>query len=425
MASSSSLYFLLIFLSISSFTLLSESQSTSKPNKFVLPVHQDNKTNLYVANIYKRTPLLQVPFVVDLNGRLLWVTCEQSYLSSTYRAPRCHSTQCARAGTHYCHTCSSKARPGCHNNTCGLMSVNPVTGLTAMSELAQDVLSIQSTQGSNPGPLVRIPQVLFTCAPSLLLQRGLPGNVQGVAGLGHSSISLPTQLASHFGFAGFAPTFALCLAPNGVIFFGDSPYYMLPDVDISRPLSYTPLIISPQGEYYIEVRSIKINNKDVPVNKTLLSINRRGVGGTKLSTINPYTVLEHSIFKAIAQFFTKELSCILQVKPVEPFGVCFDSKSIKSTKVGPGVPNIDLVLHDQHVIWRIFGSNSVVQAAPGISCLAFVDGGLKTRASIVIGAYQMENNLVQFDLARSRLGFSSSLLFFRTSCNNFNFTATP
>ncbi|MBA0687375.1 hypothetical protein Goari_014920 [Gossypium aridum] len=396
---SSSLYFLLIFLSISSFTLLSQSQTSSKLNKLVLPIHQDNKTNLYVANIYKRTPLLQTPFVVDLNGRLLWVTCEQNYLSSTYHAPRCYSTQCARANTHYCHTCFSKARPGCHNNTCGLMSVNPVTGLTAMSELAQDVLSIYSTQGSNPGPLVKIPRFLFTCAPSLLLQPVLPGNVQGVAGLGLSPISLPTQLASHFGYAGFAPTFALCLAPNGVIFFGDSPYYMFPGLDISLPLGYTPLIISPLGEYYIKVKSIKINNKDVPLNTTLLSIDRRGIG---------------------------ELSGIPLVKPVEPFEVCFNSKSIdKRTRVGPKAPNIDLVLHDQHVMWRIYGSNSVVEATPGVSCLAFVDGGLNTRAAIVIGAYQMENNLIQFDMARSRLGFSSSLLFFRTSCNNLNFTAIP
>lgn len=36
----------------------------------------------------------QVPFVVHLNGQFLWVTCEQSYLSSTYNAPLCHSTQC-------------------------------------------------------------------------------------------------------------------------------------------------------------------------------------------------------------------------------------------------------------------------------------------------------------------------------------------
>ncbi|OMO62463.1 Peptidase A1 [Corchorus capsularis] len=425
MASSSSFHFL-IFLSLTTFILPSEqAQKPSKPSKFVLPIHQDTETNLYIANIFKRTPLLQLPFVVDLNGKVLWVTCEQSYLSSTYRAPRCHSTQCARANTPYCHTCSSKARPGCHNNTCGIMASNPVTGLYAMSELAQDVLSIPSTQGSNPGPLVRIPQFLFACSPSLLLQKGLPGNVQGVAGLGHSPISLSTQLGSHFGFAGFAPTFALCLAQNGVVFFGDSPYYMLPGVDISRPLSYTPLIISPQGEYYIEVKSIKINNKEVPLNKSLLSINKHGVGGTKLSTTNPYTVLEHSIFKAVTQFFTNELSSIPQVKPVAPFGVCFNSKSFKSTRVGPGVPNIDLVLHDQHVVWRIFGANSIVEARPGVSCLGFVDGGVKTRASIVIGAYQMENNLVQFDLARSRLGFSSSLLFFKTTCNNFNFTSIP
>ncbi|KAK8564869.1 hypothetical protein V6N13_020006 [Hibiscus sabdariffa] len=423
---SSSLHFLLIFLSFSSFYLLSESLTPSKPNRFVLPVQKDQKTNLYVANIYKRTPSLKVPFVVDLNGRLLWVTCEKSYISSTYRAPRCRSTQCARADSHYCHTCSAEARPGCHNNTCGVMSVNPVTGLTAMSELAQDVLSIQSTQGSNPGPMVRVPRFLFTCAPSLLRQKGLPGNVQGVAGLGHSPISLPSQLASHFGSAGFAPTFALCLAPKGVMFFGDSPYYMLPNVEITQPLSYTPLIISPQGEYYMEVRSIKINNKNVPINTTLLSLEKRGVGGTKLSTINPYTVLHHTIFNAVTQFFTKELSGIPQVKPVAPFGVCFNSKSFKRTRVGAGVPNIDLVLHDNHVVWRIFGANSMVEAAPGVSCLAFVDGGMKNNgASIVIGAYQMENNLIQFDVARSRLGFSSSLLFFKTSCNNFNFTAIP
>ncbi|KAK8481950.1 hypothetical protein V6N13_014518 [Hibiscus sabdariffa] len=52
------------------------------------------------------------------------------------------------------------------------------------------------------------------------------------------------------------------------------------------------------------------------------------------------------------------------------------------------------------VVWRIFGSNSVVKAAPGVLCLTFVDGGLNTRASIVIGDYQMENHLLQFDLSQ-------------------------
>ncbi|KAE8684125.1 Chloroplast-targeted copper chaperone-like protein [Hibiscus syriacus] len=222
-----------------------------------------------------------------------------NYLSSTYRAPQCHSTQCARAGAHDCHTCSSRARLGCHNNMCELVSVNPVMGLTAIGKLAQDILSIHSTPVSNLGPLVMIP---------------------------HSAL-----------------TFALCLSTNGVIFFGGGPYYMHPGIDISRPLSYTPLMISPQGEYNIEVKSIKINNKDIPINATLSSVDRRGLGGAKLSKINPYTILQHSIFKSVTEIFTKELSDIPLVKPMEPFGVYFNSKSIqKGSRVGPRVPYIDL-----------------------------------------------------------------------------------
>lgn len=34
-----------------------------------------------------------------------------------------------------------------------------------------------------------------------------------------------------------------------------------------------------------------------------------------------------------------------------------------------------------------------------------------------------EDNLLQIDLAASKLGFSSSLLFRQTTCSNFNFTA--
>ncbi|EEF49803.1 basic 7S globulin, putative [Ricinus communis] len=231
---SSSLQFLLIILGISFVVFVSDSQTLFKPNNLMLLTHKDGAANLHVARISKRTPQTPLYFAVDLNGRFLWVNCEKNYVSSTYRAPRCHSTQCSRANSQYCHKCSSKARPGCHNNTCGLMSANPVTHQNAMGEVAQDMLSIQSTRGSNPGPVVMIPQFLFVCAPSRLLQLGIPIYVQG-----------------------------------------------------------------------------------------------------------------------------------------------------------------------------------------------FVDGGLHPRASVVVGAHQLEDNLVQFDLARSRLGFSSSLLSQRTSCANFNFTQTP
>ena len=108
---------------------------------------------------------------------------------------------------------------------------------------------------------------------------------------------------------------------------------------------------------------------------------------------------------------------------VAPFRACFSSKHIGGTRVGPSVPQIDFVLQSESVFWRIFGANSMVQVSNDVLCLGFVDGGLKPRTSIVIGGHQLEDNLLQFDLATSRLGFSSSLLFRQTTCANFNFTS--
>jgi hypothetical protein len=155
----------------------------------------------------------------------------------------------------------------------------------------------------------------------------------------------------------------------------------------------------------------------------LLSIDREGNGGTKISTVNPYTVLETSIYNAVTDFFTKELSGVPRVPAVAPFGLCFNSTNIGSTRVGPAVPQIDLVLQSESVYWRIFGANSMVQVNDDTLCIGFVDGGVNPRTSIVIGGHQIEDNLLQLELAASKLGFSSSLFFRLTTCANFKFTS--
>lgn len=201
---------------------------------------------------------------------------------------------------------------------------------------------------------------------------------------------------------------------------------------------YTPLIINPvstaaasfagepSSEYFIGVTAIKIGEKEVPLNKykALLTIDNKGNGGTKISTVNPYTVMHTSIYKAVTNFFVNELKNVSRVKAVAPFQVCYDMKSLPSTRVGAGVPAIDLVLQNEKVYWRMFGANSMVAVNGDVICLGFLDGGENVRTAIVIGGYQMEDNLLQFDLARSRLGFSSSLLFSQTTCANFNFTSS-
>ncbi|KAK4577492.1 hypothetical protein RGQ29_027845 [Quercus rubra] len=427
------------FLLLCSLLFLIPSHSIAKksfhPKALLLPITKDSSTLQYLTLIRQRTPLVPIKLTLHLGGQLLWVDCDKGYVSSTYMPAHCGSSECSIARSKTCGECYSGPKPGCNNNTCSLMPDNPVIRTSTDGEVAQDVVSIQSTNGLNPGKVVSIPKFLFTCGSTFLL-KGLASGVKGMAGLGRTKISLPYQFSSAFRFH---RKFAICLSSsttsNGVIFFGNGPYVLLPNIDVSKSLIYTPLIKNPvstassyfkgepSAEYFIEVKSIQINEKAVPLNTTLLTINKEGYGGTKISSVNPYTVLETSIYNAFAGVFIKELANITRVASVAPFGACFSSKNFGSTRVGPAVPPIDLMLQSKSLYWRIFGANSMVQVSNDVLCLGFVDGGSNPRTSIVIGGYQLEDNLLQFDLANSRLGFSSSLLFRRTTCANFNFTS--
>ncbi|KNA05557.1 hypothetical protein SOVF_189270 [Spinacia oleracea] len=417
---------LLFFTIFSLFSTTVFSQASSSPPKpLVVPIRKDPTTNLIVANIYGRTPLIPVGFIVDLNSRHVWAFCETKYNSTTFSQPKCDSVQCKIANTRYCFTNCQGARAFCHTNTCGYALENPVTHQATVGELAQDVIAIRSTNGYKPGPLVRVRDYLFTCAPANFGETSFPKGVRGVAGLAHAPIALQNVLASRLGIKRI---FTMCIpstsSADGVIFFGsDGPYSFLPGIDVSKSLKYTPLTISPFDEYYVNVKSIKINQKPVPgLNVTLLSVKDTGSGGgTTFNTMLPYTILEESTFKAITSFFAKQLSKVPTVKPVAPFGLCYESKHFSSTRLGPGVPSIDLEMEGKDAVWSIFGLNSMVEARPGVLCLAFVNGKNEYRANVNIGTYQMQDIPLKFDIGKQVLGFGGPLSGVRTHCSNFDF----
>ncbi|XP_023528364.1 basic 7S globulin-like [Cucurbita pepo subsp. pepo] len=435
MAASTSLSF---FSSILFLLLSTTIAATSfRPKALLFPVTKDPSLQ-HIIQLRQRTPLVPVKLTVDLGGQFMWVDCNRAYISSTYKPARCRSAQCSLASkSTSCGQCFSPPRPGCNNNTCGLFPGNTIIHLSTSGEVASDVVSVSSTNGFNPTTPVSVPKFLFVCGTTFLLD-GLAGGVTGMAGFGRTGISLPSQFAAAFSFN---RKFAICLSSStrlpGVIFSGNGPYNFLPNIDLTKSLTYTPLFINPvstagvfsagekSAEYFIGVKSIVINSKTVPLNTTLLKINSKGIGGTKISTVNPYTVMESSIYKAVLKTFTTELRKIPRVPAVAPFEACFNANSFGSTRLGPGMPSIDLILQNKNVIWRIFGANSMVQVNEKVLCLGFVDGGVEPRTSIVIGAHQIEDALLEFDLATSRLGFISTLLGRMTTCSNFNFTAKP
>ncbi|XP_022874136.1 basic 7S globulin-like [Olea europaea var. sylvestris] len=108
---------------------------------------------------------------------------------------------------------------------------------------------------------------------------------------------------------------------------------------------------------------------------------------------------------------------IKSVDAVAPFRACFSSSTISATATGPSVPIIELVLRGNDVSWKIYGANSMFAVNKNVICLAFVDGGSSPRTSTIVGAYQLEDNLLEFDLVSSQLRFGSSLLVQNKTCS--------
>ncbi|KAF8086678.1 hypothetical protein N665_0615s0026 [Sinapis alba] len=432
------LLFIFSLSSSSSFAKLS-----SRPNALVLPITKDKTTLQYTTVINSGTPLVAASLVFDLGGRHLWVETDTYYWSTSFETSHCNSPMCYHAGSHGCSRCFSDYRPGCNADPCTLTFKNPLNRMVDTGDIASEVVFIHSTNGSNPGRVVKIPSLIFSLGSTDLLN-GLANGTVGMAGMGrHSVIGLPSQFAKAFGFN---RKFAVCLPSSsggrGVAFFGNGPYVFLPGIRISD-LATTPLLVNPvlvadpiiyspfvygekSPEYFIGVTAIKIDEKTVPINTRLLKINgTTGLGGTKLSTVNPYTVLETSIFKAVTSAFVREATArnITRVPSVKPFGACFSTKNVVVTRLGYAVPEIQLVLQSKDVVWRIYGANSMVNVRRDVICLGFVDGGVNAETSVVIGGLQLEDNLIEIDLASNTLGFSSTLLGRQTNCANFNFTS--
>ena len=148
-------------------------------------------------------------------------------------------------------------------------------------------------------------------------------------------------------------------------------------------------------------------------------------GGVTLDTALPYTVLRRDVYRPFVDAFRRATARVPSAPSVPPLELCLDSRALGFTRVGYAVAPVDLMMAARGAgNWTVFGANSLAQVAPGVACLAFVDGGWAAPSAVAVGGFQMENNFLLFDEAASRLGFSGTLLFIRTTCGNFNFSTT-
>ncbi|VFQ79828.1 unnamed protein product [Cuscuta campestris] len=375
-------------LTLSFLAVLTLAQRPFFPRAIVLPVAKDLPTSQYLTRLQIGQNLHPLKLVVDLGGPFLWTDHTSPSLGSVL----CKSLKCSMANSSGCTS----------NQICPLQLLNPVSKTPGSGFLKEDSIALELIDDPNGSSfLSHVPNFLFSSVPSFLLQ-GLGRGVDGVFGLGNSRISLPSQLASTFGLP---RKFSICLSSSkGSIFSGD-----LPPFGVARSMMYTPLILprnSTSPEYHINVTSIRINGERQGLKQGSLSDQ-----GTKISTIVPYTTMNTAVYQAFVESYIGHAASkgMTQVDPVAPFGVCFKDVA------GWDAPRVDLVLQSEMMKWRM---NGVVKMGGGVVCLGFLDGGSDQIAPIVIGGYQLEDNLLEFNLGTSMLGFTS--LMPETNCSYFS-----
>ncbi|CAL5183873.1 unnamed protein product [Lathyrus oleraceus] len=420
MSSSSLIIIHFFILSLSLFSLSSVSPS-SQPHPFILPIRKDPSTNLFYTSLGIGTPRTDFNLVIDLGGENLWYDCDAHYNSSSYTPIQCGSKQCPEIG---CTGCNGPFKPGCTNNTCPSPALNSLAKFIFGGGLGQDFIFISQNKVS--GLLSSCIDTdsfpSFTGNDSAL--NGLPKNTKGIIGLSRSNLSLPKQLA----LKNNLPTkFSLCLPSSNKQGFTN---LLVRSDEFSKFVQTTPLFVNPfstgpvsvkgvsSNEYFIDVKAIKIDGHVLNLKPSLLSIDKKGNGGTKISTITPFTELHTSVYKPFIRDFLKKASDrkVKRVSSVAPFEACFDSTSIRNS-----LPRIDLVLQ-KGAQWTIHETNLVVNVKKNVACLGIVDGGTEsrmsfTKPSIVLGGHQLVDNLLVFDLSSSKLSFSSSLLVHNASCS--------
>ncbi|XP_010524801.1 PREDICTED: LOW QUALITY PROTEIN: basic 7S globulin 2 [Tarenaya hassleriana] len=410
-------------------TVTSKAQTNQRPSAFVLPIKKHEPTQQFFTSLDVGTPRRSsLNLVLDLNSNLTWLNCHRRN-SSTLRQTRCRSS-----------VCSAVPGDGCEGGFCSRRLRSPLSGKPVAGRISQERISFHSTPSTfGDKTIVRVSvrpftllmyRISFHSTPSTFGDKtivrvsvrpftflgaadpGVAPPAVGVVGLAGSAISLPAQVTSAFNVI---RKFALCLPSYGTgRFYIGAALYDFPPLTESPPLTLTPFGKHPgsgAGDYFISVSSISVDGDVIAVN-----------GGTKISTVTPYTVLHSDVYRALALSFENIAKAmgIRKAPAVAPFMDCFDASSVRKNAIGPNVPAVDFVVPGRigNVKWRFYGANSMVKANEKVMCLAFVDGGTKSDNSITIGTHQLQNHLVEFDLTTSVFGFSESLLLHNTSCSS-------
>lgn len=370
----------------------------------------------FYSSLYLGTPAKKFSVIVDTGSTMTYVPCStcghgcgpnhqksafDPTASSTCASISCHSLDC-KCGSPLC---------ACSNREECMYTRSYAEQSTSSGILMEDVLSIH-----DDGPGIPIKFGCETRETGEIFKQ----QADGLLGLGKSEGSLVQQLVDK---SIIDNQFSLCFGlveGEGALILGKAPALM----DVT--LGYTPMVDSPTNENYytLEMKSIHVNGIKLGLDPTTFSTGY----STVLDSGTTFTYLPTKAFHLFAEYvsshaFGRGLFSVPGPDP-EYKDICFggatshdDLEGLK--KLFPLAKftfkgGVELELSPlQYLFVHTFNS--------GKYCLGIFDNG---NAGILLGGITFRNVLVQYDVARNRIGFGKASckelgIKYRPPCSHF------
>jgi len=350
------------------------------------------------------SPPQNVTMVLDTGSELSWLHCKQlpnlnstfkPLLSSSYIITPCNSSICKTRTRDLILPASCDPNKFCH------VIVSYADSSSVEGTLAAETFFIGGA--AQPG-------TLFGCMDT----SGYTSNADedskttGLMGMNRGSLSLVTQMA--------LPKFSYCISGNdasGVLLLGGgaaaAPWL--------GPLKYTPLVTATTSlpyfdrvAYTVQLEGIKVSEKLLQLPKSVFVPDHTGAGQTMVDSGTQFTFLLGSVYSALKDEFLEQTKGVLTRIEDPDFvfegamDLCYHAPASLAA-----VPAVTLVFSGAEM--RVSGERLLYRVRKGsdwVYCFTFGNSDLLGIEAYVIGHHHQQNVWMEFDLVKSRVGFTET-----------------
>ncbi|KAJ0258724.1 Eukaryotic aspartyl protease family protein [Hirschfeldia incana] len=357
------------------------------------------------------SPPQNISMVLDTGSELSWLHCKKApnlgsvfnpVSSSSYSPIPCSSPICRTR------TRDLPIPASCDSKThiCQV-AVSYADATSLEGKLAHETFVIGSS--SRPG-------TIFGCMDS-----GLSSDLEedakstGLMGMNRGSLSFVNQL-------GFSK-FSYCISgsdSSGVLLLGDAssswpgPIQYTPLVSETTPLPYFDRVA-----YTVQLEGIRVGSKLLSLPKSMFVPDHTGAGQTMVDSGTQFTFLMGPVYSALKTEFMAQTKSVLKV--VDDPNFVFQGTMDLCYRVGPlirpnfsGLPVVSLLFRGaemsvsgQKLLYRVNGAG--LKGKDQVYCFTFGNSDLLGVEAFVIGHHHQQNVWMEFDLAKSRVGFGADV----------------